>query len=685
MNTKGKIDSYFPSTKPPAVRPVVTTTGGAKRWFNDYPNPRAYTIDPTKMTEKYPGQYHALKDRPEYSLVSGDIFKIPKPMYRFIPQPDPRWKELRGLPRITNSPTAEYLGMHDKLAATYLEIPPSMFRDSEIEPYSEKWEEYLEKVKYGYMPQRPMDPPGNVHCAYGDHEDNVVATLLDVIKPMKMQELGLIIITREHLAVFKPTNLLKLDPISLEWEDGEDEITELPFEYGVSGDFEAEIPEAIMETKDENAPYMFCGDTIKVAGECKTPTCYGMVFPGKTPRIPPLLEGAEFYFKNGGAKPYDHVKEYYVPQLFGEMLALGRDKNLFCSWTYSNGMTCWLVDMNIRYLSLMLTFLIHLHDEFVAHRKQVPTDYFMKTKVKKIMDLYIEFLIMTKTIAQRSPIYLKVPGTITRDVTDRYGIIATKSYVSFPNFPEDVMPEHQLIFVYGRRLIHDHERLQWTRSWRDLDKREKNLVVLCATDYTRFAKCVVDAIMGDDALYKVGVNKDIDAGELPAVRNKVLAIAERYILKVYKKLFMCYGSPPFPARDATEDTGLKLSTFFHHIVLEACVAYNELHIRVDKATAELCGDAGGVEGDIDEFDPLQHTDVLTTAWTGRMLAMGNSLVTTANVEYWQHVTLIGNKDLCPKDTEDETKPQQWQYMRLIMVLLLVDIVAAHQAASAQMN
>jgi len=68
-----------------------------------------------------------------------------------------------------------------------------------------------------------------------------------------------------------------------------------------------------------------------------------------------------------------------------------------------------------------------------------------------------------------------------------------------------------------------------------------------------------------------------------------------------------------------------------------------------------------------------------------MLAMGNSLVTTANVEYWQHVTLIGNKDLCPKDTEDETKPQQWQYMRLIMVLLLVDIVAAHQAASAQMN
>lgn len=678
MSTKGKIDSYFAPAKK-TLPPTAAAVGG-KRWFNDYPNPRAYTIDPSKMAEKYPGQFFPLKDRPEYGQVSGNIFDIPKHMYRFIPQSDPRWKDLRGLPRITNSPTAEYLGMHDKLAGEYLEIPPSMFRDSALLPYSEKWEEYLEKVKYGYMPPRPMDPPGNVNCAYGDHEDNVVATLMDVIKPMKLYEQGLVIITSEHLAVFKPKNLLHLDPISLEWEDWDEEITELPFEYGVSGDFEAEIPESIIETGDEKNPYIFSGDTILVAGECKTPTCYGMVFPGKTPRIPPLLEGAEFYFKNGGAKPYEHTKEYYVTQLFGEMLATGRDKNLFCSWTYSNGMTCWLIDMNIRYLSLMLTFFIHLHDEFVSRGKQVPTDYFMKTKEKKIKNLYMEFLELTKTIARTSPVYLKVPASITRDVTDRYGIVSTKSYVSFPNFPEDVMPEHQLLFVYGRRLVHDHHRLQWTKGWRELDKRQENLHVLCVTDYTRFAKHVVDRIMGDESLFKVGVKNNIEGTHLPAVQNRAVTIAEKYVLRVYKKLFMCYGSPPFPPKDSTEDPGLTLGTFFHHIVLEACVAYNELHSRVDGDMRELCGDDGGVDGDIDEFRPLEHMDVFTTAWTGRMLAMGNSLVTTPNLEYWQHVTLVNNKDLCPKETEDEKQPKQWQYMRLIIILLLVDMAVAHHSA-----
>lgn len=605
------------------------------RWFPDFPNARSYVVTQAKLEEKFKSQFFPLKCKDKFEKLDKDIFKISKSDYMFIPQDDPRWLALRGMPRITGSVLAELLGFHDKQAGSYLGIPPIMYI---TEPHNCKWSDFAEKLKYGYVPSWPMDPPGNVACAHGDHEENVLATLMAKIKPMQLRQVGLVIVTEKELSKFNIVNVFK----------NNERITSLPFELGISGDFDATVPDCVVEDEDGNPIY---GEMIEVAGECKAPTPFGAVYPQtasarvKNPGKPETLFGAEYYFKKGGAKPYEHPKEYYVPQTFGEMLALGRRANLFCSWSYGNGMTVWKIDMQERYLSLMLSVLIYLYEKFVAKGDKVPTDYFFHLadddKAKKF---YIELLDLTKRIALESPVYLHVSGTDTRRITDEIGVSDKRTFLKFPDIPEDVMPPYQVLGMYARRLYKDFKDLKWISNSRDIDGRNKQLYMLSDTELTRFSKGIIESILKDKTNYMIGPNRDIDGSDMPVMQHKALEKAELYLIQVYKTVFVCYGRPEFGKE-------LDMGYFFGRIVMEVCSAWDVVN-GSDETTC----------GDISTFDPLKHVYVLTNEWVAKFAK-------ACETKYGKHreIDILVDKTVFPA-----VLPKIAQYERLIAILVIVE-------------
>jgi hypothetical protein len=488
------------------------------RTMTKFFNPSSYGMKEKKFERRFKGRFMLLKRLPIYKTLSRDIFKIPSEHYRHLPQDDKRWLQLRGMPRITGSVLGKLLLMHEINAGKYIDISDSMYDESE---FNDEWETLRLKIKYGYLPSTPMEPPGNVFCANGTwHEPNVLGTLLEAIPSMTYRECGLIIIGKEQLDFFKPWNVFENNEL----------ITELPFEMGGSADFDCDAPSFIKVEKDGSKTY---GEMISMSGEAK---CSTVVFPDKE-------EKTDFYMMSYTfmryCKPHPKPKTYYIPQKFNEMFCLMRNAGLFASWTYKNGMNVWKFKMVVEYLSLMLSILIHLYKTFTAKDLPVPNNYFWNHPNYFYRKTFMRFLDMTNDMSRNAEVYMTLSGEETSRITEEIGVVNKNSYVNFPEIPEGVYPVYAMLQVYGYRYYKDYERLFWVFRSDQVDARISNINMLCDTALTSFCAPLCNAVMNYFVPY------DPETHELHNIKNRVMENAETLLLDVYMLIGELYGNPKF--------------------------------------------------------------------------------------------------------------------------------------------
>jgi len=487
-----------------------------------FPNPVAYSIDDSKFKEKFGDRYCLLCETPEYAAAQAftDYKDVPDDMRQYFPQDHPFWLQFRSAAQLTGSVTAALLGMHDAKAAKILSLPKCMYV---MGGNNEKWDDYIDRLRYPGLPSTGLDPPGNVHAAGGVFkESGALGTLLAYVPNMVAREVGAIVITPAHLQAFTLHNLVS----------GE-RLIDLPFKLVVSPDADATIPRVLSDDVEDYSKV----EMIDVAGEIKAPTYFQMQEKSR-------FVGLEFWPKGYRCQPYDHPKEYYLPQTFLEMLALGRRACLFFSYTLGQGAVGWLIHMQEEYLSAILTVLIILHERFARHCKPVPTDYFFTLDAKNPERvLYERMLQMTNDIAGSAPEYIRLSEKQTNAFGKEMGFVSDATNVDFPVLPHgNVFFAYQRILIYAYRLYRDWDRFTWVCKWEQINDRINNIVAAISTPLTAF---VGTAIMGVIA-------GDVVTAKYPAathshrkVRARVCEVAESYVADVLHVVHMLYGAPPF--------------------------------------------------------------------------------------------------------------------------------------------
>jgi len=610
-----------------------------KRGIPDFPDHWGYAIKEDKLPQRYGRKrFRSLTETPEYKGLAVLLEDIPKHMRRYIPQDDPRWLELRKQAQLTGSVSAELIGFHDETAAGLLGLPGIMFRRLRVCPFNDKWNDIRVRFKYGELPRTPMDPPGNVNCAQGKvKEANALAYIMDSIPTMEFREVGAIEITEDQLACFNLVNVFK----------NNERITSFPdkFKIVISPDGDITAPASAASMGGEDDGHIFDSQMEDMALELKFPTFFGE-------KTSSPFRGFEYYPKGEKmCKVYDYPKTYYLPQCFLEMLALKRKSLLFGCATYASGMKVWKIEMNETYLSLILSVMILMFEKFTVKDQPVPTDYFFQrySMDHPTRQKYEQLLTMTKQISETSPIYMVISGSNTKRITSEIGVVSTNTFLRFPNLPEEVIPTYQLLCVYGRRLLHKFEDLTWVSAYTQFDSRQRNINTLADTALTAFSFDIMKDIYTTVYNKYCGPYEGDETCELrglDVIKNRIIESMEKFLLQLYRFIFKLYGSPAFGY-----DQELDLTVLNKNIVdmlYEMCITYNT---------------------------PAQYS-VFGSLWINELLAIPDIWtkefeVSSPNV--YKQVLMDASKFDIDGQGEDLENPHDWQYHRVIAVLLLVKV------------
>lgn len=491
------------------------------RSFCPLANPTSYGVVDRSFKAYFKERYQMLCDTPGFKEAQAiaNSRDVPDNLLHLFPQGHPFWLEFRSRAQVTGSKAAELMGMHDLQAGRILDIPDSM---RVKKPTNQAWDDYLERQRFPGVPSTPLDPPGNFFAAGGKvKESGAVGTLLEYVPGMVFREVGAIVITPEHLAVFNLTDL----------RTGK-RITSLPFRLVISPDMDATIPMAVAETDEEQARI----EMIEVAGEIKAPTYF-------LPQDKSVFLGLDYRPRGFGCVPYKRPKEYYLPQMFLEMLALGRRWCLAFSYTLSMGGKSWLLEMDEHYLSAILTILIYLHETFIAHGKPVPTDHFHYLPRGDMMhQLYSDFLGETLYIADNAPPYLDITGTQCTNFAEKMGYTNTATCLNFPAYPPDVLQNFQRLQMFAYRLVRDWKQFRWITRFEQRDDRRRNVDLVSRLALCQFAAEALRPVLEGTLVtgrYPEG------ARDRPSVQSRVLDWAEGYLADVLEVIHQLYGSPPF--------------------------------------------------------------------------------------------------------------------------------------------
>lgn len=627
-----------------------------------FPNTKSYAVDPVQLKEKYGDRYVLLAECPETQevLKIKDFVDVPKNMQRYLPQGHPFFQLWRQIRRFTGSTADEYLGFRDSQVGTLLDIPVQMRVTA---PENELVNEMRMYKKYGMIPRATLDQPGPCFAMNGtDHEENVNATLLGMIPSMIMHEVGTVVITNEHLDFFGVYDAFDPDKKRLR---------DLDIEIAISPDYECMAPESI--AKGEGGKMLY-GELTRMAGENKV----------QTPFIPQPTEktefpGADFFFVPN-RKLWEKPKTYYVPQTTLEMLALMCTSNILTVWTFK-GARSWKINMDVEYLSMIITIFNYIHVEFVMKDRPFPTNYFMNLpSTDHRHKVYTRMLQKTLDICSQAELYLDIPGDDTSRITLEVGVLSKDTYVEFPVLP-DFLPDYHRLLIYGRRVFDNFTKIKWPLDWTSIPERMYNVQLLSTTQLTAFSMAmVVDIMETHNSKYHA------DIIEKPVVKQAGVEKTEVYMVAVYKLVCDLYGSPVFA--DKLNEVG-----FYRNIVVRAYAAYEFSASSMDNHPLTMkeytAGEAAMAERAMDNFSIDAHHEVFTQHWINLVVADCRNLVSImfeidAPDAFFKASKITRHIDIVADNTnfyynmtdvtESRDRPNLWQYQRLIAVLMMYTVV-----------
>ena len=281
-----------------------------------------------------------------------------------VSQDDPMWARARVAPGVITASAGDgFLHARSPHAKAALKIPDFMVWASGANP---PWSDFAMRLRAPTLPSRPLDSlAGATYTTNGkEHENNANAHFLLAHPDMHYRDQGMTYVTPDVLAAAGLRHSITREPI-----------TSLPFLLAASPDGvvrDADGTEALVEWKAAN-PFR---------------TRYGARYPGISMDL------------NTGAKPYDEIKSYYVPQAMIQLLACGKDMAYWGCWTLMNGMQIWTIHKSVEYLELMLTILIHLHETFAVPNRPLPWDYFAECRATPIGVCHGKLVTLTSQIIQ---------------------------------------------------------------------------------------------------------------------------------------------------------------------------------------------------------------------------------------------------------------------------------------------
>lgn len=521
-----------------------------------------------QSAEKFKSRMTLLTSPTKYD----DAWDVPKEDYALYEQTHPFWLTWREKARLTGSTIAEAVLFHVHETAKKLDLPPSMY---DKEPVSEYWRMHQMRMVYGKMPRTPFGMPGAIFAAWGKRKENTAMyNFLEVFPDWHYHERGLIVITDAQLKSRRLTDHLSGKPIE-----------SFPVELGDS-------PDGLLERVDTDT-----GESEWAALELKAPTQF-------------LPEGDKDYTPGAGFQmkqfrytyPYPHVKAYYLPQCMFHMLALGVDKCFFVSWTYPGGMSVWEIKFSRVYVSLLLTIMRFIYEEYSSQNKLVPNDLFTIHPDPKVRQTHALLVDMTKKIceslkpvpvpdsqAEKFPDYLKkrpapepgavplpgsqsllavgpqippakkprverptptVDGWVTMTITDKLTTHTGSGYTKLRDMPEEYVPFIKM-FLFGVAVFGEGLGMEWTSKYEDVAIREANIRAISRSRLFDFCDdLVTESLRGE--MYR------------PEIRG--LYVTKSAILESIEKVFAENLRSIFLAM--TDASGLKRAPKMEDTVME---------------------------------------------------------------------------------------------------------------------
>jgi hypothetical protein len=389
-----------------------------------------------------------------------------------IGQDHPAWMTLRTVMPLSISASRlhAFLLMGHGITGKELELSPGMcipeYSVSQSETqYDPTWNTFYLKAIEPRMPGYPDDIFSHAFMLGGvKNENGVLNTFLSAHEgEFVYRDQGSTFITPEILERCNLTNLIT-----------KERIRSLPFLMSAS-------PDGLIKRRDNpQAEWMTC--------EWKAATMFLPV--GKE------YPGIEFFFQEK-TKPYKTPKNYYKPQIAVQQLVCETQSTMFGCWTLFQGMRVWRIERNNKYLSLMLTLLIHLFERFMNPKTaresdlgKVPICYFTKPELcgQDVFILYKEFKALTLAFGSE-PECENISGDFCTEATKKTLGLTTvprPRYITFPNvYPE--VPNYFITNIFAKYFIGTEKYGSvWIKTPKDIELRLKTLQYLFSMRYSKF-------------------------------------------------------------------------------------------------------------------------------------------------------------------------------------------------------
>ncbi len=492
-----------------------------ERWnLPRMPNVYINAVSIKRVCEYFGSERVVLMSKASVPVVKSADLVTPE-MQRFYPQDHPFWLEFREMFRLTGSVSFHLMLGSGPIAAKHFHLPKMMISTKRT---VQEWTDQRMRLKHKRIPRTPMEPSGLCNCECGkSHEAAGIGCFMRRYENdpnIKYEEVGSIAITVDMVNRRGLYNVF----------DNNKPFTTLP---------------TLADSADGRVT-MTCIKTGKKVVRALEMKCRTEFMSWWTP----IFAGADFMQMNDPEKdkwqmPFDKPKNYYMQQTtVFHLLALELDEALFCSHTTEKGMNIFLLKFNVRYASIVISFLNLLYERFICRDMDVPTDWAYNQPDRHILSIYNEFVNLTNALCDNTPVYDHVPSETTRLVAASLAdpalqSTATSPFLHYPNVPK--WPAPMTLLCYHARALFPWSRTLWIGDYEQLEKRRENLRLvaqICPTLHFTAGIC--------DALQKEHEFGDDSRIELFVTQHELVQRAETFLVKVLQRFCDCRTDDHIP-------------------------------------------------------------------------------------------------------------------------------------------
>jgi hypothetical protein len=494
-----------------------------------FPNVYIHAVTAEKVQEYFgPDKYITIPDN--WDGMPTDIKDVTLAMQSRFSQKHPFWAAFRLGFALTGSLGMKYMLAFGPTAGAGLGLGSYMIDHSHI---SKEWHDQRMRYKYSKIPPHPMDVNGLCMCECGKtHEAAAAGTIMMHFKDnpgLKFEEVGRTPISAAMVNAMGCRNVFDDDK---------------PFE-------EEGFPN-MADSPDFKMTLLLDSVMVIFAGEIKCKTEYLKFFT-------PLFSGAQFMRTNcsepgkrqKASLPFAKPTNYYMVQTcVFHPIALQLHDILFASHTTLHGLNMFRMRFDVRYASLVMSFLRLIYNSFILKDMDVPTDWPYRCNDIKIRSAHAEFIRLTNKICDTTPLWIHVPAEVTKQVAElmRDPDHDTKSeYLPYPHVPEWTAPMIKLTY-HARALFPDSD-LYWISEYDCMKERWANICKICEyCPYVSFALPICDALR----LYH-----DMPVADPPifTVDHALMERAEKFMAKVLELVSVhCRDAATHrPGQDTVDD------------------------------------------------------------------------------------------------------------------------------------